>query len=226
MRVLGVDVRGYLLTSRLLSTYVRDLRLSLFLGRPADERQLFAPPSSSRTTCMCGDMGMISNGRESPQGDERGPWAARKHGIAAAKVHQPGHSAWEFPPLSVWSLRPCVTGFDFCNLSVQAFVRAKRPEPAGREESQSGERLCCARAREQKHDRLHGRKVVWFQRKRATALRALSSSRGAVRVSGRCMLAKPKASDLFQSGRLLLVMLITWMLIDAYPSEHARDREP
>jgi hypothetical protein len=30
------------------------------------------------------------------------------------------------------------------------------------------------------------------------------------------MLAKPKASDLFQSGRLLLVMLITWMLIDAY----------
>jgi hypothetical protein len=159
---------------------------------------------------------MISNGRESPQGEERGPWVA----WLACKSTNRATALGNFFRLSVWSLRPCVTGsqsFDFCNLSVQAFVRAKRPEPAGSERKVKVEGGFVARAHESRNTiDFTGERWYGFSEKRATALRALSSSRGAVRVSGRCMLAKPKASDLFQSGRLLLVMLITWMLIDAY----------
>lgn len=56
----------------------------------------------------------------------------------SAEVHHrpTGPQRFGLLPLSLagaCTLRPCVSGsqsFDFCNLTVQAFVRAKRPEPA------------------------------------------------------------------------------------------------
>jgi hypothetical protein len=93
---------------------------------------------------------MISNGRESPQGEERGPWVA----WLACKSTNRATALGNFFRLSVWSLRPCVTGsqsFDFCNLSVQAFVRAKRPEPAGSERKVKVEGGFVARAHESRN---------------------------------------------------------------------------